>query len=338
VRAGIKFGTALIAATLAFAALLAPGASAAAKTETQPAEETLEVNLQHDAHGHEFEGRHVLELRVYPLRGVAVAVTLSNNFDFENHNQVTYVEQIPKGPFDGYLDVHFKGLGTFAGEFVPKESQSEGHVPKGCKGPRPWSAAGSLVGSVAFRGAGGYARWSASTARAYLQRSSPLTCRRGAAEHERKPKTLFGYAQIGPGYFNHWRYELRARRGTRGRLVYFALAEFEGKKPIVDFDAGVYETLPGGIDVSRAVDRSVRRGSRLQASQGDFRVRRATLRPPPPFSGVGRYSLATRRLKGTIAVEFPGLKLRLGSDETVAELVDEYAPPEKSSAALDGAR
>ncbi len=292
----------------------------------------LQVVLQHEAHGNEFEGRHVLELRVYPLRGVAVAATLSNNFDFQNHNQVTYVEQIPKGPFDGYLDVHFRGLGTFAGEFVPKESESEGHIPKGCEGPRKSWSQGSLVGIVSFRGAGGYAHWSASTALAYLSRSSPLICRRGAAEHQRKPKTLFGYAEIGPGYFNHWRYELRARRRTRGRLIYFALAEFEGKMPIVDFDAGVYETLPGGIDVSRAVDRSVRRGSRFQASQGDFRVKRATLRPPTPFSGVGRYSLATRRLKGTIAVRFPGLKLRLGSGDTVAELVDEYSPPEKSTA------
>jgi hypothetical protein len=324
-------------AALACAALLAPGAGAA-KTETQPAEEHFEVMLEHPFHGSETDATHVLYLSVYPLRGVAVVATESNNFDFENHDSVIYAEQIPKGPFGGYLDVHFKGLGTFAGEFVPKESRSEGHVPKGCKGPRPSSASGSLVGSIAFRGAGGYAHWSASKAEAFLQRSSSLTCRLGAAEHERKPKTPLGYTDIGPGYFNHWRYQLRARRRTRDRLIYFALAEYEGKRPVVEFDAGVYETLPGGIDVSRAVDRSVRRGSRFQASQGDFRAKRATLHPPPPFSGIGRYSRATHRLRGTIAVRFPGLKLRLGGADTIAELIDEYAPPEKSTAALDGAR
>ena len=288
-RVGARFGIAMLVAGLAFAALLAPGAGAA-KTETQPAEERLEVILQHSVHGNDSDARHVLDLTVYPLRGVAVAVTLSNNFNFENHDQVTYVEQIPKGPFGGYLDVHFRGLGTFAGEFVPRESSPEGHVPKGCKGPRSSSAQGSLVGSASFRGAGDYAHWSASKAEAFLRRSPSLTCRLGAAERERKPKTLFGYAEIGPGYFNHWRYELRARRRTRGRLIYFALAEYEGKKALVDFDAGVYETLPGGIDVSRAVDRSVLRGSRFQASQGDFRVKRATLVLRPH----SRASAATR--------------------------------------------
>jgi hypothetical protein len=331
VRARARFGVAVLAAALLVGALLAPGAGAA-KVETQPPEEHFEVMLEHPFHGSEADATHVLYLSVYPLRGVAVVATESNNFDFENHDSVLYAEQIPKGPFDGYLDVRFKGLGTFAGEFVPQESSPEGHLPKGCEGPRSSSASGSLVGTVAFRGAGGYAHWSASKAEAFLQRSPSLTCRPGAAQHERKPKSLLGYVEIGPGYFNHWRYELRARRRMRDRLIYFALAEYEGKKPAVDFDAGVYETLPGGIDVSRAVDRSVRRGSRFQASQGAFRVKRATLHPPPPFSGVGRYSRATHRLRGTIAVRLPGLKLRLGGADTAAELIDEYAPPEKSTA------
>jgi hypothetical protein len=54
----------------------------------------------------------------------------------------------------------------------------------------------------------------------------------------------------------------------------------------------------------------------------------ATPRPPKPFSGIGTYSRATHRLTGSLAVQFAGLKLRLGSADAVANLVDEAGPAE----------
>ncbi len=314
----------MLLALAAICALAAPGASAA-KTEVRPAEERFEVFLQHEVHGHDWEGTHVLELTVYPLRGVAVARTQSNNFELENKETVAYAEEIPKGPFDGYLDVEFPGLGSFVGEFVATESGHEGHLPKGCAGSRETSASGSFEGSISFEGSGGYAHWSAKTARAFLQRSTPLRCRKGSPGRERKPKTLLGYTEIGPSFLGPPRYLLRARRRLPHRVTYFEVAGFDNRKPnIAVFDAGTYEYLPGGIAVSRAVDRTVRHGHRLEVSEGGYRPKRATLRPPPPFSGVAHYSRHGHKLTGNLTLKFPGLRLPISGHGTRAELVDEY--------------
>ena len=108
------------------------------------------------------EGTHVLSLAVYPLRGIAVARTESNDYDVENNTSVAYVEQIPKGPFDGYLDLHFKGLGRFVGQFVGEENQLRTQA-EGLRGAAAIFQTGVLEGSIEFHG-GGYRRWSVSHA------------------------------------------------------------------------------------------------------------------------------------------------------------------------------
>jgi hypothetical protein len=301
-----------------------PASAGAAKTEVRPAEETFTLILQHKRPGslsYVGEGTHVLSLQVFPLRGVAVAHTQSNNYDVENNDSVAYAEQIPKRPFDGYLDLHFKGLGTFAGEFVPRKTSLE-HKVKGCDGPRSVSQTGDLEGTIEFHG-GGYRRWTASRALSFLDRSPRLHCRPGAAKRERKPKSLFGYVGGAPGSFSGWRYSLRARLRRSDRLTELAVFGYGPNRPAVNFDAGTFEWLPGAIATGRFVNRSVRTGAHLEVSQGGYHPDHATLRPPSPFSGVGTYTRATHRLTGTFSVGFPGLKLRFGSGVTVAELLDE---------------
>ena len=78
---------------------MVPPSGAAAKTEVRPAEETLTVILQHKRSGslsYVGEGTHVLYLEVYPLRGIAVARTESNNYEIENNDSVAYAEQTEK--------------------------------------------------------------------------------------------------------------------------------------------------------------------------------------------------------------------------------------------------
>ncbi len=317
--------------TIALLAAVPAGASAAG-TEIQPSQEKLELILEHKRPGSLpdiLEGTHVLVLRVYPLRGVAVASTASNNDDIENNTSVTYAERIPKGPFDGHVDLHFKGLGSFVGDFVARESLGD-RAPKGCAGDAGTSQVGDLDGSIEFRG-GGYAKWSASRALAFFDRSPRLHCRHGAAKHERRPKSLFGYVSAGPGSFSHWRYALRARLRRPHRFTEFAVFSYERKRPVVNFDAGTFEWLPGGIATGRFVNRSVGGGAHLEVSHGGYHPEHATLRPPRPYSGVGIYTRATHRLTGSLAVEFPGLTLRLGGSRTVANLLDEARLSEKSS-------
>jgi hypothetical protein len=309
-----------------------PTAASAAKTEVQPAEEHLNLILEHKLPGRlpdVLEGTHVLTLDVYPLRGIAVARSASNNDDIENNDSVAYVERIPKGPFDGHLNLHFKGLGSFVGEFVTRQTSAE-RGPKGCAGPRGSSQIGRLDGSIEFHGAG-YRRWAAPHALAFLRRSPRLHCRPGAAERERRPKNLFGYVTGSLGSFSGWRYSLRARLRRPRRFTQLAVFRYERERPVVNFDAATFEWLPGGIAAGRFVNRSVPGGARLEASRGGYHPERATLRPPKPYSGVGIYSRATHRITGSLAVRFPGLKLRLGGSHTVANLVDEAGLPEKSS-------
>lgn len=324
---------ALTLAVLATFTLVAavPGHARAAKTEIQPAEEKLGLIVEDQRPGSRadvLEGTHVLSLRIYPLRGVAVVSTLSNDYDIENNTSVTYVERIPKGTFDGHLDLDFQGLGSFVGDFVAKESFKD-KVPKGCTGPAGTSQVGDLTGSIEFRG-GGYAKWSTSHAVAFFDRSPRRQCKHGAAHRQPRPKTLFGYIGGGPGSFNGWRYALRANLKQPHRLTELRVFRYEGGRPVVNFDAGTYEWLPGGIATGRFVNRSVRGGAHLEASHGGYRPAHAILRPPRPYSGVGIYTLATHRLTGSFAVQFPGLKLRLGGPHTVADLTDEAGLPEKS--------
>jgi hypothetical protein len=306
-----------------------PEGASAAKTEVQPAEETLEVILEHKRPGSLpdlLEGTHVLTLGIYPLRGVATATTASNNYDIENKTFASYAERIPAGPFDGHLDLHFKGLGTFVGDFVERET-FKNHRPKGCDGPASTTQIGNLVGPIEFHG-GGFAKWSASRAFVILDRSPRLQCHHGAAKHERKPKSLFGYVSGGFGSFNGWRYAMRARLKRPHRFT--ELAVFRYERRVVNFDAATYEYLPGGIAAGRSVFRSVPGVGHLEASHGGYHPEHATLHPPKPYSGVGTYTRATHRLTGSLAVQFPGLKLRLGSADTVANLVDEAGLSEKS--------
>jgi hypothetical protein len=314
-------GLAIIGAT-------GPSVATAAGAEIQAPEEQLEVTLGRPGPGR-YTHRHVLALRVFPLRGVAVVLNETNDFDIENHESVHYAERIPKGPFDGYLDLHFKGLGNFVGEFVPSESPRSSN-PKGCSGQSGESASGALEGRVGFRG-GGFASWSATRAPTYLKRSFRLRCRKGAAERQRLPKTLFGYVGPGFGFFNHYRYLLEARRKTAHRDLYLSVAKYETRKGgTVDSDATDFEWLPGEIATSRFVARSAHGDARLTASEGGYHPEHAALRPPSPFSGSGVYSRRTHRLTGSLAVEFPGLKLRIGGADTVANLRDEAGLPEKS--------
>jgi hypothetical protein len=319
-RVHAAIGPAVLALVL-LAAL--PAGAGAAKTEVQPAEEAFNVILEHKRPGslpELLEGTHVLSLQIYPLRGIAVARTASNDYDIENNDSVAYAERIPKGPFDGYLDLHFKGLGRFVGEFVPGETEAE-RRRKGCDGPRGSFQLGDFRGSVEFHG-GGFRKWAGSDAHAFLRRLPRLRCHPGAAKRERRPTNLFGYVGGGSGSFNGWRYSLRARLRHPGRVTELAVFDYERKRPVVNFDAATFEWLPGGIATGRLVHRSVH-GAHLEVSRGGYHPEHATLRPPRPFSGVGTYTRATHRLTGSFSIGFPGLKLRFGSADTVASLVDE---------------
>jgi hypothetical protein len=301
-----------------------PASARASKTEVQPAEENFGLILQHRRPGSlpDVEGTHVLSLEVYPSRGIAVARAASNNYDIENNDSVAYAEVIPKGPFDGYLNLHFKGLGSFVGQFVVRKSSAE-RKKKGCAGPRAISEVGDFEGSIEFHG-GGFRKWATSDALAFLHRSPRIHCRPGAADRERRPKSLFGYVGGAPGSFNGWRYSLRARLRRSDRLTELAIFGYAPNRPAVNFDAGTFEWMPGAIATGRFVNRSVRTGAHLEVSQGGYHPDHATLRPPSPFSGVGTYKRATHRLTGTFSIGFPGLKLRFGSADTEAELIDEH--------------
>lgn len=320
-------------ATVSALLMLSPPAGAAAKTEVQPPEEELEVFLDHPRPSpsgvNTLEGTHVLDLRIFPLRGVAVVSTETNDEEILNKESVNYVERIPKVPFDGHVDLDFEGLGSFVGDFTPAETNRQKRQ-KNCAG-RPYEfVTGSFTGSIDFPGWDGYAGWGATSADAFLERSFELRCHPGAAERVRKPKTLTDYVAPGGGSPANWRYGLRATQRRSRRFT--ELNVFSYERPHVhgiDLDATTYERLADGIVAGRTIRRAVPLGHQLMVASGSRRPRRAVLRPPAPFSGVGFYSRGTHRLTGSLAVQFPGLRYRLAGSDTVANLVDEAGLPEK---------
>jgi hypothetical protein len=154
-RAGARFGIAVFAAALAVGALLAPGAGAgAARTKVRPATEEVEIYV----HPRKSKFEHVLNVRLYPLEGVATVSTMRSDIKFEDDRVVNYAVAIPRGPFDGSVDVRVPGVGEVVGQVTTGEPERES-VPKGCDGAAGTRESGSFEGRVHIKGARGLGHW-----------------------------------------------------------------------------------------------------------------------------------------------------------------------------------
>jgi hypothetical protein len=260
-------------------------------------------------------------LTVYAEKGVAVLFTDSGVGGYENERGVTYATRVPKGPFDGRVDVHFHGLGRIVGRFVrrgePRGSQT-------CDGSEGESESGHFVGRLVFHGSGGYGTWRAARVGAEVTRG----CTAEATRAESVPKTLFGYLEgYGPGFSGGSdgpNSVLVARVPGRKRSAeLLALVYGSGPEESLVFIAYADEYLGDGVVCERWAKRSgIPRRDQFEIAPGATHPPAATLKPPAPFSGEATYSRKGQTLLGDLEVHLLGRTVRLAGRNAAAYVVN----------------
>jgi hypothetical protein len=292
--------------------------TSAAAAETPPPEK---LTLYVHAPGHEY--RHVLGLTVYAEKGVAVLFTDTSDTEVENDRGVTYATRAPKGPFDGRVDVHFRSLGHIVGRFVgggkPYGSQS-------CEGSEGEGESGHFVGSLVFRGSGGYGTWRASRVSAEVTRG----CAAETTRAESVPQTLFGYlGGYGPGFSggNDGPFSVLGATvpGRRRSAELLALVYGRGPEETLTFIARADEYLGDGIVCERWAKHSgIPRRDQFEIAPGSHRPPAATLKPPAPFSGEATYSRQGQSFLGDLSVHLLGRTVRLAGANAEASVSNSF--------------
>jgi hypothetical protein len=312
---------ALISLALLAALLVLTAPAAAAQTEIQPAEEELTLYLH--APGH--YSKHVLWLTVYARQGVATILSEPDGREIENDLGVAYVTRMRKGPLDGRLDVRFPHLGHIVGRIVPKVGSENEGTSHGCGGR---SESGTFVGSVDFRGSGGYGVWRARHAAVTISRGGQLPCI--PRSDGSLPKTLFGYVTgYGPGFSagsdGPFSFLDAGIPGRRRGTEFFAAIYGRGPGETVTFTALDYEWLAGGVACERWAQLSgAPRGDLFEIAPGAAYPPSATLKPPAPFSGEATYSRKGHTFLGDLGVHMLGRTVRLAGSGAAAFLANQH--------------
>ncbi|HEX3360185.1 MAG TPA: hypothetical protein VHS74_04245 [Solirubrobacterales bacterium] len=97
--------------------------------------------------------RNVLELHLFPAKGVAVVATYEGETNGGYARSVAYAMAIPSAPLDGSLDLNFPGLGSIVGTVTPDVPQTSAARAKVCRSNYP-SEGAMFEGHLDFRGAG----------------------------------------------------------------------------------------------------------------------------------------------------------------------------------------
>jgi hypothetical protein len=324
----MRRAAAMLLGTVAALALLAAASAgvSAARIEVQPRRtapppdgDAKEVRLFLRS---PTEHRSILELHVFPGKGVAVAHTY--RVEGISGRGVNYAIAIPPAPFDGALDLDFPGLGEIVGTVTADEPQGAAAQAKLCERSYPTEPA-KFVGALTFRAAGEYGRWESS----HAQVEVVLGC--GAEpQAENGPDALFAHAAentitlSGPAPIRFF-----AHGEVRHRFVEF-IAWGGRASDLVEFAALDREWLPGEVATERWAKKSPASLKKTVTLVGGARLpASATFTPPAPFFGKGTYRRRTGRLTGSLGVNFLGLKLHLTPSPLRAALADED-PPRRS--------
>jgi hypothetical protein len=260
--------------------------------------------------------QNALSLEIFPAEGVAVARTYYGPH-FEPESGASYSVAIPVAPFDGSLDLDFPGLGEVTGEVTSTETRGAAAEASFCEQRYP-SESATFEGQIAFHGAGDPRRWEAETAEASIDPSC------GARLERRNGRSsLFHHLDgFGPGFSGDF-IRLFANGETQKRRTQFAaVGDSRGNRSLqlLAFDE---EWLPGEIATQRWVKAYASFEKVMHFAQDDDEPSRVTVTPPAPFSGRATYLKRTGKVTGSLAVRFPGLKVRLARPPAEAIFEDE---------------
>lgn len=238
-------------------------------------------------------------------------------------------------PF-GRLRARFGRVGSISVRFRPEGKGRPGQGGDSCAGRRPREESGSFVGHISLHGEGGYFHLASRRAEGSLDRRFRLRC---LVRHRRPyypPESLREMVEPSLGFFAGGNggslvmLEVEAREGSRG--IALRAAHMQGSPPGAEAHAATFE-YQGKMPVGRSAEVSQAPAGTLLSTLPGERPPTATLKPPAPFSGEGRYvgtSPTSHSWTGTLAVQFPGLLQPLAGPEfastfcVVSPLVDRY--------------
>ena len=231
--------------------------------------------------------------------------------------KVLYATSATVGPES--IETDLGGLGRIDVHYVPDGGVS-GEASSCAKGEVRFDS-GFYEGTIELHGEEGYTSLDATRARGTAQPFLSLLCSSGSGSE--------GFGGHSPGAL------LDARRRLAGGRVELE-ARINSPIRLSRFAATIFETR-GRLHVERSVEAV----GRAAAFRYDVPAGRATLAPPSPFAGVGRYKrgdATPARLRGTLTVDFPGRSgVRLAGPDTRAGLrrfVDNPSHPFRPAASV----
>jgi hypothetical protein len=293
-------------------AIFAATSGAATAAEHGAAVEQVQLYMDKTVHGH----THVLDLQVYPLKGLATVQTVIEGASgLERGRGVTYAMAIPGTPFEGSLDLSVPGLGRFVGTVFTK-GEGSAECRSGVSG-------GTFKGRVDFHGAGGYESWSATRVEAAVIRS----CNPRVAKSATPEDPFLAVQERGPPFGGpaSFRFLARSPEHTINFIVWSNPYRDEGSAQFVAFDR---EWLPGEVAVQRWVNRpGIPVANTVEIGPGGDHPTTIDFRPPKPFFGTGHYNRRSHTLTGSLGVRFLGRRMALVHPPLAALLEDEEFQP-----------
>jgi hypothetical protein len=228
-------------------------------------------------------------------------------------------------PF-GRIRADFGAVGSLSVRFRPDGKGRLGRESKKCTGRRGGDEYGHFVGRISLRGEGGYFTVHTRRLAGSLTRTFRLRCHVKRRRPTYPPESL--REAVVPRMF------LPGGTGA-GSLVTLQVESLEGNRALamrVDHFAGqreganlqlVEREYQGKMPVGRGVTiEGTSPGTLLTSLPGEG-PKRATLKPPAPFSGEAEYlgeSPTSHRWTGTLAVQLPGLLQPLTGPEFATSL------------------
>ena len=246
-------------------------------------------------------------------------------------------------PF-GRVRASFGAIGSLSVRFRPDGQGRLGRESEKCTGRRGGDEYGHFVGRISLRGEGGYfavhsRRLPGSVTRTYrlrcqVKRRRPTYPPESLREAVVPQMSLPGGGGVGPGLASLQLEDVEGSRVLGMRVDHFA-GQREGASVQL-----VEREYQGQMPVGRGVAiESSPPGTLLTSLPGEH-PKRATLKPPAPFSGEAEYlalSPTSHSWTGTLAVQFPGLLQPLTGPEFASSLCVarafgrsagcEFAPP-----------
>lgn len=249
-------------------------------------------------------------VEVHPQLGFAAVSTemgLSDSGHLRpRHGSVTYAVRIPKRPLRGRIDLQVPGVASIVGEI----SEAQEHL--------------EFDGSFHFHGNGGYLNFDASHATA-VRLKKALLCPGGCRSSD---PSLFEYISFLPGTTGQSSQVLYSE-GIFGDRVnrFMATHTIPGRQ--ATWEGQTLEWLPGRVAVFRSIALEESPAAGFKVSSNAEHPKRATVRPPGPFSGSAVYrssgsirSPRSGELIGLLSVNLFGIKVPLAGPSAKASLIN----------------